>query len=375
MQRFLPINGLPPPVIAIELGDLAPPGSTGFYRAWAIELYSALLDQSRGSLILLDSQAPRLAHARVRHARHEWGLTSKQELAELAANSQLLVSFARASRLSTMVAIPVLRVWPPDTVEVEAPGPRTLNAVCGEQRSTWTARRWEYNLIEYLPNGPSVAEIAETAANMLAGAEFGLPTDARAKSAQLKHYLKWCRQTTPFADYADRQLTFERLFREIGRRFTEPTIVETGCVRAWEDWSAGYSTYLFGAYLTALQAGCLHTVDCNSANLKQAEAITASFSGCTSFHLSDSAEWLANFPGQIDVLYLDSMDVGVAGYEDHALAEAQAAEVKLHAQSLILIDDTVWDRGWTGKGAKAVPWLMSRGWRILLAGYQVLLSR
>jgi hypothetical protein len=42
---------------------------------------------------------------------------------------------------------------------------------------------------------------------------------------------------------------------------------------------------------------------------------------------------------------------------------------------LILIDDTVWDRGWRGKGAKAVPWLTTRGWRILSAGYQVLLSR
>jgi hypothetical protein len=86
-------------------------------------------------------------------------------------------------------------------------------------------------------------------------------------------------------------------------------------------------------------------------------------------------QWLKNYSGHIDVLYLDSMDIGIDGYEDHALAEAQAAQSKLHPRSLILLDDTVWDDGWAGKGAKVVPWLTAQGWHILLAGYQVLLAR
>jgi hypothetical protein len=49
---------------------------------------------------------------------------------------------------------------------------------------------------------------------------------------------------------------------------------------------------------------------------------------------------------------------------------------KLHDRSLMLIDDTPWTAGqWTGKGAKAVPWLLERGWTIIYAGYQVLLAK
>ncbi|MEA2735065.1 MAG: hypothetical protein QOE14_1516, partial [Humisphaera sp.] len=40
-----------------------------------------------------------------------------------------------------------------------------------------------------------------------------------------------------------------------------------------------------------------------------------------------------------------------------------------------MFDDTVWNRGWNGKGELAVPYLLSRGWKLRGSGYQVILTR
>ncbi len=95
----------------------------------------------------------------------------------------------------------------------------------------------------------------------------------------------------------------------------------------------------------------------------------------------------------IDLLYLDSMD-----YEDreaseaHHLAEAEAALPALAEPCLVLIDDTRLNHGdihplrgyptrsrsegWTGKGARAVPFLLEQGFELEWArGGQVLISR
>ena len=42
---------------------------------------------------------------------------------------------------------------------------------------------------------------------------------------------------------------------------------------------------------------------------------------------------------------------------------------------MILVDDTLWEGKWVGKGALAIPYLLSLGWKVLASGYQVLLSR
>ena len=41
-----------------------------------------------------------------------------------------------------------------------------------------------------------------------------------------------------------------------------------------------------------------------------------------------------------------------------------------------MFDDTPWQNGaFAGKGAKAVPWLLDQGWRVLYSGYQVILAK
>ena len=45
------------------------------------------------------------------------------------------------------------------------------------------------------------------------------------------------------------------------------------------------------------------------------------------------------------------------------------------AESLIVFDDTPWSgSGWVGKGAQAIPWLLTQGWEVLYGGYQVILQ-
>jgi hypothetical protein len=89
-----------------------------------------------------------------------------------------------------------------------------------------------------------------------------------------------------------------------------------------------------------------------------------------------SACFLQRFPAPIDILYLDALDTTEPGHAEHAQRELQAALPRLHSRSLVLIDDTPWTGGaWVGKGARAVPWLLAHGWRILYGGYQVLLER
>jgi hypothetical protein len=85
-------------------------------------------------------------------------------------------------------------------------------------------------------------------------------------------------------------------------------------------------------------------------------------------------------------LYLDSLDYhDVTASESHHLAEAEAALPVLSTPGLVLIDDTrpIGDPtrdeacpSFTGKGARAVPFLCRHGFRIEWAeDGQALLSR
>ena len=100
------------------------------------------------------------------------------------------------------------------------------------------------------------------------------------------------------------------------------------------------------------------------------------FGDTVTVHHQDSVGFLSGFKSEIDVLYLDSLDTNEPNHADHAQREVEAALPKLHDRSLIVFDDTPWQGGaWIGKGSLAVPWLVHRGWEILYAGYQVILSR
>jgi hypothetical protein len=205
-----------------------------------------------------------------------------------------------------------------------------------------------------------------------------LQRDDMAADVQLQQFvLDWCRgpRENWASAHGDRHRSLDLLLRETTRRFAKPVVVETGTIRAEEDWGgAGFFTYLMGRYLSR-RGGKLFSVDLSLANCQFSREWTGVFGEAISVVNQDSVDFLRQFAQPIDVLYLDSLDTSDPDHAQHALSELQAALSKLHSESLIMLDDTPWiGASWVGKGALAVPFLLERGWKILYAGYQVLLQ-
>lgn len=152
-----------------------------------------------------------------------------------------------------------------------------------------------------------------------------------------------------------------------------PLIVETGCQRQDDDWSAGMSTQVFGYFLKH-NGGHLISVDNDAAHVDFARSRIEGLP--VEVVLSDSRDWLRDYAGpMIELLYLDSADTYVAGYAECCLQEAQHGAQ--HVSGAILLDDTMKQGdGWAGKGRLAIPWLLSVGWRVEYQGrHQTLLRR
>jgi len=123
---------------------------------------------------------------------------------------------------------------------------------------------------------------------------------------------------------------------------SEPTIVETGCMRGFQDWGAGMSTYLFAEFVSKF-GGYFHSVDIDQFNIDIAEYACQGLP--LHSHVGDSVEYLRMHQDPIDLLYLDSFDMGNTAQRAkeasaHQLKEIEIAYPKLRATALILLDDT-----------------------------------
>lgn len=175
------------------------------------------------------------------------------------------------------------------------------------------------------------------------------------------------------AEWSGRHRIFgEALARLAGR--PNPLVVETGCQRQEDDVGAGMSTTIFGLWAQA-NGGRVVSIDNDRAHAELARRVTEGLP--VRVEVNDSRVALGSWEGpKIDLLYLDSLDTYHPGHAEHCLAEVRAAMPELRPDALVLIDDTYNDAGtWTGKGALAVPWLLSQGWRLVSVGYQALLQR
>lgn len=169
--------------------------------------------------------------------------------------------------------------------------------------------------------------------------------------------------------------TIRWVLEQMRDRFRGPVVIETGCVRSPLDWSAGYFTWIAGAWLTALGRGQLVSVDNDAGHCRTARTLCAAL-GRVSVVEMDSVAYL-RAAQRADVVYLDSLDTYMPGTAEHGLAEAEAAERLLGPGGLIAFDDTPpVPGGWDGKGRLAVPWLLGRGWRVVPASdYVTVLER
>lgn len=185
----------------------------------------------------------------------------------------------------------------------------------------------------------------------------------------------------------DRRRTFTRLFEEAKKRFNNPHIVETGCIRQDNDWEgAGFSTYLLGVFCQSV-GGWVDSIDTDPVHVAFARSRTKEL-GTVKVHQARGDAWLKEerrlkellkvTTSWIGVLYCDSCDTTLPEHAQVCLDEVKAALPLLHKDALILIDDTPYSTETgklEGKGVLAVPYLLNLGWEILLAEYQVLLSR
>ena len=348
----------------------------------ASEFYERFIDQCAGTLILLDwdHRVPRLSSHRVRHLQ-DLGTCTTELMFALMLQADLMIGVDSGPLHAAHLAeVPAIGVWMPGHYPSTYTLPRSnqLNVVLAAETASWNRyKRVPWRIAEHLGNQFTGAGLARFAADMLSE-PVCLPDD-RAADVQLRQFVHEfcrCRGTSSLSHYWDRNRSFDVLLKEMTKRFRAPTVVETGTIRAEEDWGgAGFFTYLMGAYLMH-RGGQLDSVDIGPENCRFAEVWTNVFGDCVRIHCQDSLTFLRQYTASVDVLYVDSLDTTEPNHAEHALLEVQAIQHRLSEDSLIVFDDSPWNAGATvGKGAKAVPWLVQQGWHILYAGYQVVMSR
>lgn len=155
-------------------------------------------------------------------------------------------------------------------------------------------------------------------------------------------------------------------------------IVETGTTRFADDWGAGMSTTIFGDFAKKYEKK-LWTVDIDPEAIKVCQTITEEYRENITYVVGDSIEFLKNFNGIIDLLYLDSFDCHetvpadspiIKNAQEHQLKEIQAAWDKLTDNSIILLDDSGFESG--GKTELTRKFLRENGWLEILNQQQSL---
>ncbi|MHB1834118.1 MAG: class I SAM-dependent methyltransferase [Solirubrobacteraceae bacterium] len=209
--------------------------------------------------------------------------------------------------------------------------------------------------------------------------------------------------TAPGSRYESFRFAFDRVLAAGGR-----TIVELGTIRSFvhgglsgcndddpaywnperpEDWDWGAGCFsLMAAISLQHVAPAVHTVDNVPAHIERCKVVTAPFARLFHYHVCDSVEFLRSLPpGSVDLLYLDTGDMWpIEPTAKHQLREAQAlcCGRLLADDGLVLIDDVrnatprrFGESSGLGKAKYSVPYLLGRGFEIVVDDYQVALTR
>ena len=384
------LANLPRPIALLHSNGTNWAGDKNIPFAEVAALYPLLLDNSAGSVVLLDwdFRVPQhVPSCRLRHLAEDLGHIDVATLIELIRRSDLLIGVDSGPlHMAVFTDTPVLGVFHhlyPSCVTLPRPQSAFMTRNAASYQPINQARRKRWSIIEYAGALPSAKAIATHSIRMLKGPRY-LTKNRAGRDAMLQQFVcDWLQAAPPGVARADRNVTMDWTLRETAARFAAPNIVETGCQRAKEDWSAGCSTYIFGAYLEGIGAGHLSSVDISAVNLSTAKICCEPWNDYISYHVSDSVKWLDDYKETIDLLYLDSLDADDPRTAEHGLLEFKAALPKLHSKSIVVIDDTLWSGAWkeynsgkwVGKAADIVPFALNNGWRLVCSGYQVVLIK
>lgn len=173
-----------------------------------------------------------------------------------------------------------------------------------------------------------------------------------------------------FAGKLDHRAETFRKVIEAVQHLSRPTIVETGCLRVIGNWMGDGQSTIVLDWLATETGGTVWSVDKSA----MAVQVARSEAGCnTIVVLGDSVEFLSRFHVKIDLLYLDSLDIGrdERASAMHCLAEFKAARPRLIPGSIVCIDDTFMSGGrLTGKGIFVDEKMTEIGAILIADGYQ-----
>ncbi len=347
------------------------------------QLYHELLDQTEGTLVLLDwdNRVPKLNHFRVRHLTDDWKRINVASLLALLERSDLIIGIdsgpLHAARYTNTPALGVFAHRDHHPVRYCLPRGRQACIVPSNVLPDLTKRaRHDYNIITCPGAEVEAAFIASHAMRMLQQPRY-LGSEELATDLWLQQMVRdWSRGGgNEVSGRMDRDHGWDAVLRECSARFSQPVVVETGCARSRDDWrGAGNSTVLLGEYCQH-RKGRFVSMDIDQKHCGLARELTRALP-CVEVQCGDSVALLASFKDKIDLLYLDSMDTFIPGSAEHGLKEFKAALPHLHERSIVVFDDTAYcAKGYRGKGAQAVPHMLTQGWKILFSGYQTALVR
>lgn len=341
-----------------------------------------MLNRFNGTLLILDwdCRAIWTQHHRLKHSYVEFKKLGLKELAALMYLSDLMIGVDSGPYYySALTDIPSVGIYFNELhpAEYMIPCKRSLALSMGSRANMIDrGKRFEFQI---LTTDGSISDCAEWCSRMLKERRY-LPEHCDiAADVQLQEIVeRKCKGVgvgkSSLSSIYDRNRSFDILLQECKKRFPfKPRFVETGCIRADEDWGgAGFSTALFGRYCY-LTEGHLTSIDLDPKNCKYASNWCKQFYNSVEVICARGEDGIREYKDQIDVLYLDSLDSEQPNHQEENLKEFKAAESKLHKDSVVIIDDT--PSPGQGKGGLTLQYMLERGWKLLYGGYQVVLVR
>jgi len=151
-------------------------------------------------------------------------------------------------------------------------------------------------------------------------------------------------------------------------------------IKYWEpnnpdvwDWGAGIFTKVFAENLKGKNYK-LYTVDPDPHVNTIVTAMSSEYDE-VSIHLDYSTNFLNNFDGKIDFLYMDHMDDVNAAYQHLFDAQLLIEKDLMSENGIILIDDIGHNVNVGAKGEYSIPYLVNNNYKKILHEYQVLMVR
>jgi hypothetical protein len=162
-------------------------------------------------------------------------------------------------------------------------------------------------------------------------------------------------------------------------------------IKYWEsnnpekwDWSAGTFTRTFNKCLSHVLNLQFYTVDLAKSHIQRCKHMNQDFPKIQ-YHISSSEDFLKNFKGKIDLLYLDTGDM--TPIEPTAQLHLREAEIivkrnLLSENGIILIDDIRSPLPYLngenidlGKGYLSIPYFLKNGFELIMDEYQTILKK